>query len=635
MTRYYPALIVLAHPLGAEIRERTQQFIHERLGVDTTPKIFQFLEVKAETSEQEIRGHYHAALSKRAAAESQEVLPGTIDGSRIETFILAAIEPDSLTLAKQCAKTIGKCARETVAGGRNAIFLSSRSLLSISDTARQQAAQDLDAAMCEPVFPFSRCFFVDDINEVGQTVTSIADVVDLIANFLALSIASDLCDVLQSNPPPYDGSRGLQHKAYASFSCNTLGFNKSTLIDGLAHRLACEIAGRLVSDGRIRNDHTALVAQSVSWFHENCRALEQQLRIQSDNNGNAGGAETPQQSVVAAAQLSAERSLDQFLDGACDTLKYDFGALRDFIDQVLDQWLVELERLADEVKLKKAKIADLSIKSLLGISSTVVYQTEFIERPRWWQVFATPQTKIVEGTRSVKPGVALTEAHREHAMLNRILEIMIALFNRLDKICLNLDRLQHSLNKPDRVEFQSIFNVDLINDDLAREFYSSSEYQEKDSHIEQFVHSPEFISFRSELSRYPDGTPERYLFDYCKRCVQFVEGFNIVKICTLNRLFKGPRESLYVSPPFWKPVSLATAERVAIVLNGEQSKFDFRSVVDGRSNPTNEIYVENHDPNTITLIQITYGLRVEDFFPTVHSDGEGPLSAAAGNNSPG
>jgi len=631
MTRYYPALIVLAHPFGAEIRDRAQQLIHERLSVDMTPKIFQFLEVKAEISDQEIRGHYHAALSKRSATESQEVLSGTVDGSRIETFVVAAIEPESLNLAKRCAQIIDNCARETVAGGRNAIFLASRSLLSISDTARQQAAQDLDAAMCEPVFPFSRCFFIDDINEAGQTVTSIADVVDLIANFLALSIASDLCDVLQSNPPPYDGSRGLQHKAYASFSCNTLGFNKSVLIDGLAHRLACEIVGRLVSDGRIRNEHTALVAQSVSWFHENCRALEQQLRNQND-----GSPEIPQQLVIEAARLSGERNLDQFLDGACETLKHDFGALRDFIEQVLDQWLVELERLADEVKLKKRKLADLSIKSLLGIPSTVVYQTQFIEKPRWWQVFATPKTKIVDCTRSVEPGVALTEARREHANLHHILEIMIALFNRLDKICLNLDRLKQSLDKPGRIEFQSIFNVDLVNDDLAQKFYSSSEYQQKASHIEQFDHSPEFISFRSELSCYPDGTPDRHLFDYCKRCVQFVEGFNIVKICALKRLFKGPQESLYVSSPFWRPVSLATAERVAIVLSGEQSKLDFRSVADGRSNPTNEIYVQNHDSNTVTLIQITYGLRVDDFFPTAHNDGEGPLSVAvSGNNFPG
>src|SRR5215813_4980620 len=147
MTRYYPALIVLAHPFGAEIRDRARQFIHERLSLDETPGIFQFLDVNADNCDQEIKNHYHAALSKRASAEAQEILPGTVDTSRIESFIVTAIEPENLALATKCASVIGKCARETVAGGRNAIFLASRNLLSLTDTARQQAAHDLDLAM--------------------------------------------------------------------------------------------------------------------------------------------------------------------------------------------------------------------------------------------------------------------------------------------------------------------------------------------------------------------------------------------------------------------------------------------------------------------------------------------------------
>src|SRR5262249_37891270 len=157
---------------------------------------------------------------------------------------------------------------------------------------------------------------------------------------------------------------------------------------------------------------------------------------------------------------------------------------------------------------------------------TVVYQTEIIEKPRWWQIFARPQTKIVSRTRNIQPGVAVAEARREHAILNKIFEIKISLFNRLDRLCLNLDRLRQSLDHPRAIECQSIFNIDLVDDELAEKFYSSAdEYQHRESHIEQFVHSPEFIRFMSELTTYPDGAPELYLLDYCRRCFQFVEGF--------------------------------------------------------------------------------------------------------------
>ena len=611
MTRYYPALIILIGPLSAEIQARTEELIRERLGVSATPDIFQFVEGKPDRIDNEIRDYYHAALSKRTASETQDALAGTVDGSRIETFVVAPLEPDSLNLAKLCAKVVDKCARETVAGGRNAIFLASRGLLSLTDASRHQAAQTLDLAMCESVFPFSRCFFVDDVNEIGQTVTSRADLVDLVANFISLSIASDLCDVLQSNPPPYDGSRGLQHKAYASFSCNTIGFNKSVLIDELTHLLASDIAGHLVSDRRIKNEHADLVAESVDWFHDDRRALEQELR-KRNNDGPQNGEALPQ-SVIAAASLAAERRLDQFLDRTCEMLKHDFGELRDFLDLVLDQWLVALEQMAEEIKRKKIKIADLSIKSLVGIPYTVVYKEEIVEQPRWWQLFRKPQTRTINRTQSLDPGMVLAEARREHSILTRILEIKIALYNRLDGLCLNLDRLKQSLERPTLIESQSIFNVDLVNDNLAQQYYSSAEYQDKDAHITQFIYSPEFNRFRTELSSYPAGVPEVYLFHYCKRCFQFIESLTVEKICALKRLFKDHRGLLYFSPPFWKPVSLATGERLAIILSREEAKLDLRNVVDIRTSPINEIYVNSNDSNNITLIQMTYGLKLADF----------------------
>ena len=68
----------------------------------------------------------------------------------------------------------------------------------------REAAQILDRAM-ETGAPFNRCFFVDEVDELGQTLDA-AELIDTIAHFLVLSLASDVSTELRSKLPPHIGA---------------------------------------------------------------------------------------------------------------------------------------------------------------------------------------------------------------------------------------------------------------------------------------------------------------------------------------------------------------------------------------------------------------------------------------------
>ena len=616
MPRYNPALIILSGALAEQISDRTQTFICERLGLTTPPPIFQFVRQKDTTcNTAEIVAAYSTALSKRSAAEAEEALQSPVDGSRIETFVVAPLETESFQLAVNTSEVIDRCALDTVSGGRNAIFIVSRNLLSLDDVLQQQGALGLDQAMQGKAFPFNRCFFIDEVNELGQTLTIREDVVDLIANFIALTIASELSDVLKNNPPPYDGTPGLHHKAYSSFSCNRIGFKKDGLIVGLSHHLAQDISQRLlVNEGPDAKMH-GLLEQSVNWFRRSCLTVTEEFKAQS--NGDGGGSVAPstamEDRIFHAAHLKAQKNLDVFTDGVFKSLAFNLGALRDFLDQCLECWLAELEQLADKVKAKKANIAELSIKAALRIPRTITYEEEVYEEARWWQVFNRKrQPTIVTRARTVPPAETLREAFQEYSVMSKVLDIHSALFARLDMACVNIDIMKESLAPPPRVKSHSIFDLDLVDDDLIEKFYRSEEYNNREEDINEFVHSEEFTKFKNELFSYPGGTPGRRLFDYCERCFHFVSGYGVEKICRLKRSFKEHKEFLYLSTPFWKPLTSATGERVVIVCCDERSRFDLNNVLDIRNSPTSELYVKSQDPGSITVIQISYGLRLQD-----------------------
>jgi hypothetical protein len=628
MPRYNPALIILNGAFAEEIHDRTQTFISERLRLSVPPPIFQFVHQRdAQCNVAEIVAAYSTALSKRSAAEAERVLQSAIDGSRIETIVVAPLDGESFKLAAQTAEIIDRCALDTVSGGRNAIFLVSRNLLSLDDRLHQEGARSLDLAMQSKAFPFNRCFFIDEVNELGQTITIKEDVIDLVANFIALTIASELSDALKHNPPPYDGTPGLHHKAYSSFSCNRIGFKKDGLIVGLSHHLAQDISQHLLINSLPDTKISGLLEQSLSWLRHDYLLSANELKTPRTGDGegsNATGAAIDDR-VVHAAHLAAQKRLDDLTDMVCKSLDFNLGALRDFLEQCLERWLTELEQLADTVKAKKAEIAELSVKAMLGIPRTITYQEEAYEKAKWWQFFGGGKRRpiVVMRTQTVQPIEVLRDALREYSVMSKVLDIHSALFARLDMACINLDLMKESLTPPPpQANSHSIFDLDLVDEELIEKFYRSAEYNNRDEDIKEFVRSDEFKKFKGELFSYPEGAPGRYLFDYCERRFHFITAYGVEKICRLKRSFKEHKEFLYLSTPFWKPLTNATGERLSILCCDERSRFDLNSVLDIRNSSTSDLYVESQDPGSITVIQISYGLKLQDVLLFTTEDGE-------------
>src|SRR6185312_7088899 len=613
MSRYNPSLIILHGDFASEISETTQRFIRERLHLSELPPIFQFLPQQGEKcNTAEIATAYNSALSKRAAAHSANLLQRAVDSSRIETFLVGPLTAEFVKLAGSISTIIGDCALDTLSGGRNAIFLLSRQQLSFEDGIHEGAIE-LDKAMGGKDFPFSRCFFIDEVNELGQTLTLRSDTVDLVSNFIVLAIASELSDVLKVNPPPYDGAQGSHHKAYGSFSCNRIGFRKERLISGAAQLLARDLSQQL-HNSRVSDDALdELLTQSAAWFRNSRQSLEERLRKaelarETGRNGNF------QSTSVMSIQRLAQLELDQFTDRVIATLAPNLGSLSGFLNRCLERWLVELEELAEQVRTKRSEIVALSIDDMLGLQRTETYQEEIPQQAKWWQFGAKPKPPIfVQHSRVVDTGKALNGLIREYSLLSAVLDIHVALFARLDMASINLELMsKHQPTRESNAECQSIFDLDLVDDDLIENFYRFSYQARGDESLREFLESDQFRLFKNELFSYPEGQPLRHLLAYCSSCFQFIANYGVEKIYKLKRSLADHKEFLYLSTPFWKPLSSATGERVLVVCRDARSEFDLKTVLDSRNVGTNEIYVDSDDAGSITVVQISYGVKIHE-----------------------
>ena len=617
MPRYTPALIILNGVVAEAIGARVEEFICERLGLEHSPPIFQFLQLTNKGNIQnEVAQAYAVALSKRATAESERLLRENIDASRLETYVVAPLQPDSCNLALSISRAVDNCALETVAGGRNAIFLTLKKLLSLQDEELHIAAENLDQAMQAKAFPFNRCFFIDDVNELGETLTLQADIVDLVANFISFAIASNSSDVLRNNPRPYDGA-GQHHTAYASFSCNRIRFGKDDLVNGLSEHLARDIAQHSSGKDVLEREFDGLLEPGLLWLSNSFKAVEQQIIAGENGRGNGSnyGSFLDRRFSDMANEKTKNR-LSEFTERACQSLQGDLKAFRAFLEQYLECWLIELEAYADSTRRLKREISQVSIKAILDIPSHKTFIDEVPPERKWWHIFVRKKMEPlrVERKAAVLPKDALEEVLVNHATLTKVFDLHLALALGLEAVCINLDLLQQQLATTSEQKFNSIFDFELVDKELIGKFYNSTDYSSKEEDIKGFVSSAEFKRFMDSLFVYPDGNPHQHLLTYCKRRFDFIKTYGIEKICNLRRVFREQKDFLYLSPPFWRPLSNATGEKLVVVACDDQSKFDLKSILDTRNSSTNEVFVTSQDADSISIIQISYGLRLRDVF---------------------
>ncbi len=625
MPRYTPALVAIYDSFGDRIGDRIKQLIAAELNVESPPEVFQFVTITDPDNLEPISQAYTTPLSARAIAAAELTLRAKIDTSRLESYVIAPLRGDALRVALGISRLIDEWALNTISGGRNAVFLIARRLLSLDNESLQAAAHELDASMKDKSrFPFGRCFFVDEVNELGQTVDREDDLMDLVANFVSLAIASELSEALRGNPAPYAGAPP-HCAAYASFSWDRIHFDKDNFAKKLAVYLAQEVKQSLLKHRAPDITFEALIEQGTTLLKESIKLAEQ--RPSSANSANNSSLKQ----IDEVEYQQRIRTLAEFMETVCNSVDHNLSLYQTFLDRYLEIWLFELESLADTAWRLKPGLAEASIRTMLNF--TMQEPAPYLdEEPRnWWQILTFRKPKQVERIRfrSVAASTAAESKLIEHSQLTRNLELHCALFTRLEAALINLGLFkERSLALSDQLSL-SVFAHELVDDELASRFYHSPEYARRDSDISGFVSAPEFKSFMNELFLYPGGDPVRYLNQYCRRCFDFVLDCKIEKIFDIRRQLGYRKELMCLSTPFWRPITASTGDKLTIFsCNSEESEINLRRIFDARNHGTATVLVQSSNADSISAVQIAYGVKLQDILFSADSAAPRVLTAS-------
>ena len=159
-----PAVVIGIGPQAEEIILRAQELILLRTGLASLPKIFQFpiLADEEADAEEQIAAAYYAVSNKTAARNTELSSNLLVDSSRVESFVVAPLLYKDKVM--HVARTLTGCARRGMGGGRNAVFLLSKSLRPEDSPALQTVVDTLDEEIQHKKL-FNRCFFVDQMDE--------------------------------------------------------------------------------------------------------------------------------------------------------------------------------------------------------------------------------------------------------------------------------------------------------------------------------------------------------------------------------------------------------------------------------------------------------------------------------------
>jgi hypothetical protein len=637
-----PAIVVGVGPIAEKITSRAQELIKLRNDFDCIPPIFQFLVVGEDKTAATdcIAQAYSAAVKKRAITATEESTGLKVLASRVESFIIAPLQPEQYDSTIQVAHALRECSKQTIGGGRNAIFLIPKSTLPDAARARQKMAEAIDAEVKGNLL-FNRSFFIAEIDELGQTIGE-DDLVELVARFVSLAVASELSSSLRTTPPPYLGD-GLHYRGYASFSCSNIGFDATRLIDALSSYLARDICRQLFANTNSTLEEGKWLEQAQHWFAESLKQpLSEPLTPDlTDMN-------------LDPDFILAKARLDDFTLSVCRSLFHNGEAFTRVLDGCMEQGMIELESQGNEIKKTKKEINELEIKIMLGIPcGRKAEPTSSTTKVRsWWLIITLAvlglgtivalliitngqlmEQKLLTAVGSVliiaaavlmivgktieTTGTAVTtiscrkeleKKQRLYKQQKKVQNIHLALFTYLDLAHANVEDLRSRTFERDIERTCSIFDLDLIDEELARNFYES-QYETRDTDIASFVRGSHLQEIHQIMFSFFGTKIFDYLREYCNRCFEKIRGYDLEKVFRMRESLNGHRQLLPTFFPFWHPIS-SDSDRIVLALTSDDSS-DMRTLLRNTFGDNNIHFVDGKDSAVTTLVQIAYGQELK------------------------
>lgn len=644
-----PVIVITVGSLAGEIAERAQELIRESTCQQSVPAIFRFVALNedGEDAEGAISEAYRAAADKNAVLSAEE--PGLLGVTpmRVESFVIAPLDAAHYKVAASAAGVLKRCSRTTISGGRNAILLLPDRTKRDAYDGLQTIAGTLDSDVRSELL-FNRCFFIGDTDEAGQSVSE-SDVVELVARFICLAVASDLSREIRSVPAPYVGD-GPTHRAYASFSCSTIGFDPRRLIGTLSDYLASDICRGLFLTNGLNVDANGWPGRGADWWRES-------LEVKLAHPLNTELKELDQDDDF---RIAKER-LREFTLDACRALKGNMRALQRVLDHCLIGGVVPLEALSKEMKDIKKKINEIEIKILLNVPEKLEQEPLVVTRRFWkWAIGLGAAGLLsiaaalflggfrretgylaveVTGAMLVLAGIVLAFLKRvdivppphaasltleeqlrrlkaEYAEKNKRQNIHVALFTHLDLGWANIDSLRSSVAAPVLRRERTVFDIDIIDDGLARKFYDE-EYKTRDADITAFtdeghlteIHQSVFSMFSFKLTH--------FVRKYCYGCFERLGNYDLEQLLQLRESLGGYRELQTVSSPFWYPKNPSESEKIVLAAIPARSMDGIRAVLNNSFRAQNVRYVHGRDRFKATLVHIAHGQRLNNILGSV------------------
>lgn len=632
-----PVVVVGIGSVAERIINRAQELIILRHRLDSMPMIFQFLVLSEETDVEECIVHAcKAALNKLAALQIEQIADISVTGSRVESFIIVPLNMPDYEIAIRAAHALKECPPSSVAGGRNAIFLVSKGRDSLNPLSLQAAAVALESEL-ESSVTFNRCFFIDEVDELGQTITE-AELIEVVARFISLATASELSRRLITTPPPYWGY-GPHHNGNASFSCGTLGFDPQKLGDLLSTYLAHDIRQRLFGGQRVRSNETKFSEQAHNWFEESMK--------RSVTNSSSSDLSDISCDVDF---IEAKNQLDEFTRDACRSLSYDLGTYQEVIDTCLNQGIIQLESHSNKMRAIKKEINEIEIKIMLGIpcgQESAVVVEQISEKPLTWIIalgiagiglaillLVVGQSQsiaiatgslfilgalvlwIVGRKRDVHGRTVIATSHEKelgekkhlYSRQRKLQNIHLLLSIYLDLAYANLEHLRTNTIDAAAETSRSIFDVDLTDAELAKKYYSK-EYETKEADISAFIGEHQMNEFHRGAFSFFDVKLFDLLNQFCHNRFTDIRKYDLGQILHLEESLEAHSKLITASRPFWHPLN-PESDKIVLVITGDHSAYGIRTFLNNTFGANNLYFVDSQDSTSATLVQIAYGQKL-------------------------
>lgn len=387
MIHVNPALIISGGQFGSSVNDSIKKHIASLHEIKTSPQIFGFLctpDSKQDLNS-EIQYEYTNIRSKYAINCRDTASKYNVDSNGVNVFMIFPLDPDNFEQAIRISTYLSELAEKEVTMTRNAVFMISRKLLSLKAVHLQTALIKLSEEMQKPKFPFHRVFFVDEVNESGQTITKPEDLVELIARFISQVISAEMLSFFNKEIPKYEGIGSGNKPLYASFCCSTISFDADLFTNGLSKLLAKDVCNALFRDktetdinlsekindwyrqfkeDTIDKINNSDIEKRFNDFHNQSEFNNEYEKILNSLQSSNISIDDP---INTKIYQEEEKKLNLFTEEVLLNNQSNLSHFSDFISKCCRFNQVCMEYIKFEAEKIKAKISEALIKILLGL----------------------------------------------------------------------------------------------------------------------------------------------------------------------------------------------------------------------------------------------------------------------------